>query len=114
MKQYMLMMSGESKQWKALSPDENQRIMAKYNAFVDGLRKTHGFVGGSPLAEGGFELKATRGAVVVDGPFPETKEVLNGYMIFKAPDFDEALRLARECPALTHGETVQLFELTSH
>lgn len=110
MQEYMLVMSGKAQKWKALSPDENQKLMEKYHAFVGVLRETHGFVGGSALNQAGFGLSG-KGARTVDGPFPETKEVLNGYMIFKAPDFDTAIALAKRCPALTHGESIQLFEL---
>ena len=109
MNEYMLVMTGRSKDWKSLGPEESQRLMEKYYAFVEILRNKHGFVGGSALNQAGFSLSGNGGGIV-DGPFPETKEVLNGYMVFKAPDFDAAVELAKQCPALTHGESIQLFE----
>ena len=110
----MLVMTGRSQDWKSLGPEENQKLMEKYFAFVDMLKKKHGFVGGSPLNQAGYGLRTEASGVVIDGPFPETKEVLNGYMIFKAPDLSEAVELAKQCPALTHGESVQVFELNKH
>ena len=114
MHEYMLVMTGAAKTWKALGPEENQRLMEKYHAFVDTLRKGKGFTGGSALNQAGFGLRSDKSGVTVDGPFPETKEVLNGYMIFKAENLEEAVELAKKCPALTHGESVQVFELTEH
>jgi hypothetical protein len=114
MQNYMLVMTGNAQEFKALSPEENQKLMEKYFAFVDLLRNTHGFVAGSALKDGGYGLRAKGGKTVIDGPFAETKEVLNGYMIFKAPSFTAALELAKQCPALTHGEEVQVFQLTEH
>lgn len=114
MNQYMLLMTGQTKAWKALSPEENQRIMERYFAFVEVLRKDDKFVGGSPLKEGGFGLRVDGERLRIDGPFSETKEVLNGYMIFKAANFEEALELAKLCPALTHGESIEVFELSGH
>ena len=114
MREYMLVMTGAATAWKGLGPEENQQLMDKYHAFVDMLRKGKGFVRGSALNQAGFELRTGKSGVIVDGPFPETKEVLNGYMIFKAESFTEALDLARNCPALAHGESVQVFELTEH
>jgi hypothetical protein len=114
MNQYMLLMTGQTKAWKALSPEENQRIMERYLAFVDALCAEQKFVGGSPLKEGGYGLRSDGSRVRIDGPFSETKVVLIGYMIFKASDFDEALEIAKRCPALTHGESVEVFELSGH
>jgi hypothetical protein len=114
MQNYMLVMTGKAQEFKAIPPEENQKLMEKYFAFVDTLRNTYGFVAGSALKEGGYGIRATAGKTFIDGPFAETKEVLNGYMIFKAPSFEAALELARNCPALTHGEEVQVFQLTEH
>lgn len=111
MNQYMLVMTGAAKEWKALGPEENQQLMQRYYDFVDSMRKGHGFVGGSALNQAGYALQMNSKNVVVDGPFSESKEVLNGYMIFNAPDFDAAVDIAKQCPALSHGESIQLFEL---
>jgi hypothetical protein len=114
MKEFMIAMSGKSVDWRAMGPEENQKIMEKYFAFVDTLKRKHGFSGGSALNQAAYSLKSDLGKIIVDGPFAETKEVLNGYFIFKALNFDEAIEIAKQCPALTHGETVQVFELSQH
>jgi hypothetical protein len=87
--------------------------MEKYYSFVNRLKREGRFKGGSALKQGGAELRSEKGIVVVDGPFAETKEALNGYFIFEAQNYDEAIAIARECPALTHGERVEVFELTT-
>jgi len=97
-----------------MSADEKQRIMEKYYAFVNRLKREERFKGGSALKHGGMSLRAERGIVITDGPFPETKETFNGYFLFSAKDRDEAVAIARECPALTHGEAVEIFELGEH
>jgi hypothetical protein len=43
-------------------------------------------------------------AVVTDGPFLETKEVLGSYFIVEAEDIDEAVRIASLHPAALMGE----------
>ena len=48
---------------------------------------------------------------MTDGPFPETKETLNGYVIFKATNQDEAISIARTCPALVFGESLEMYEM---
>jgi hypothetical protein len=114
MAEFMLVMKGDYRSWSSVSADEKQRIMEKYYGFVNRLKRESRFKGGSALKHGGIELRSEKGIVVVDGPFAETKEAFNGYFIFEAQNYDEAVSIARECPALTHGEAVQIFELTSH
>lgn len=111
MHQYMLIMSGSAKAFKDLGPERCQKLMEKYHAFVGMLKQTHGFNGGSALSHSGFEIRKRGNGLSVDGPFPETKEVLNGYMLFNAPSFEVAVELTKQCPALLHGESVQLFQL---
>ena len=40
-----------------------------------------------------------RGDVVTDGPFAETKEALGGFYLIEARDLDQALDIAKLCPA---------------
>jgi hypothetical protein len=37
---------------------------------------------------------------VADGPFVETKEVVGGYMIVSAEDYERAVEVVRACPAV--------------
>ena len=114
MNQFMIVMRGSHKEWNTHSPEEIQRIMERYHAYIENLKKENRFKGGSALKDGSHHFRTDRGKVVVDGPFTETKEALNGYFVFEAKDEAEAVDIAKRCPALTHGETVELLQLTSH
>ncbi|MDQ2846969.1 MAG: YciI family protein [Actinomycetota bacterium] len=46
-------------------------------------------------------------AVVTDGTFAETKEVLGGYYVIEAADLDEALAVAKQVPARFGGVEVR-------
>jgi hypothetical protein len=46
---------------------------------------------------------AIRGDVVTDGPFSEAKEVVAGFFVLEAPDFDAAVRIAKLNPATGDG-----------
>ncbi len=48
-----------------------------------------------------------RGDVVTDGPFAETKEALGGYYLIEATDLDQALAIAKLCPAPYGGVEVR-------
>jgi hypothetical protein len=46
---------------------------------------------------------SVRGDLVTDGPFVETKEALGGYYLIEATDLDQALAVAKLCPAPRGG-----------
>jgi hypothetical protein len=48
-----------------------------------------------------------RGDIVTDGPFTETKEALGGYYLIEAADLDQALAVAKLCPAPYGGVEVR-------
>ena len=110
MKEFMLLRKGEARLLKSLSAEEKQRVMEKLISFVNRLRAEDRWVGGSNLGSG-FSLYSEKGLTLTDGPFPETKETLNGYVIFKAKDHEEALAISRTCPALTFGEHLEMYEM---
>lgn len=46
--------------------------------------------------------------VVTDGPFAETKEVLNGFYLLECADLDEAVATAARIPEVWHGGAVEV------
>ncbi len=40
---------------------------------------------------------------VVDGPYSETKEIIGGYYLIEARDYDDAVATVRDCPLLGYG-----------
>jgi hypothetical protein len=48
------------------------------------------------------------GKVVIEGPFVEAKEMVGGYLIIKSDNLDEAVELAKSCPSLDYGGTVEV------
>ena len=51
---------------------------------------------------------AVRADVVTDGPFIDAKEVVAGFFVIEAPDFDTALAVAKSNPATQYGGGVEL------
>ncbi len=93
---------------KELSPEEIQRIMADWSAWVQRLAEAGKFVGGNPLENEGRVLSAKHGGPISDGPFTESKEAVGGYFLLRVDTLEEALAIGRECPALPHGLKVEV------
>jgi hypothetical protein len=105
MPRYMLLLHDDQAAFASLSPQQMQTIIEKYVAWGGSLRK-RGLLGNSDkLAdEPGRIVRRNNGAVrVTDGPYSETKEVLGGYYIVTAADYDGAIALTHDCPHLDYG-----------
>ena len=116
MPSYMLLLYDSPTAATEISPAQMQRIIEKYQAWADGLRAAGSYVGGDKLADGdGRVLRGGReGVRVLDGPYAETKEVIGGYFAIRAASYDEAVRVARECPHLGYGGTIEIREIEQH
>lgn len=112
MPNFMIMMHENDRAWARLSPEEQQRLLEKYYAWADQLRKNGQLKGGAALSENGRVLQVVDGEIV-DGPFTETKEVVTGFFLIEASDLAAAVDIAKGCPALGHGETV-IIRQTGH
>ena len=96
-----------------ITPEMIQAIIQKYNNWAAKLEQAGRLVGLNKLRdEYGRSIKGWgAGQVVTDGPFAETKEVIGGYWIITAANYDEAVDWARECPTLELGGRVEVREI---
>ena len=104
---YMLLFHGTS--WdKDLSPDQIQDTMTRWMDWFDGLMADGRAKSGQPLQSEGKLVSGKGGNTIVDGPFAESKEAVAGYFLLTVETMEEALEIAKLCPALEHGMTVEV------
>jgi len=60
------------------------------------------------LERTGKIVSGKNGRIVADGPFAESKEAIGGYFLLQVDDLDEAVEIAKDCPALEYGSTVEV------
>jgi hypothetical protein len=109
MKDFMLLFRGASQQYE-YSPEEMQGHMQKWLAWVDQLKSKNIYVSGEPLLPDGKTVKGKK-AVVTDGPFAESKEIIGGFFIIKAASIEEATEIAKDCPDLPLDGIVEVREV---
>ena len=111
MSQYALFLYDDPTTWEKLNPQQLQEAFGKYMAWGANASEAGHLVAGQKLTIN--PGKVIRGAkqVVTDGPYSETKEVLGGYYIIQAKDFDEALQRTLNHPHLSYGGTIELREI---
>ena len=94
-----------------LSPEEIQENMARFTEWFERLNNTGKFKGGGPLGHYGKVLAGRN--VVTDGPFVESKEAIAGFFVIRADSFEQAVEVARGCPGLEFGQTVEVRAMVS-
>ena len=72
--------------------------MQEWMTWMEGLGKKGTLVGGEPLQRTGKQVGG-RSKVVTDGPFIEAKEMVGGFFLIDVPTREQAVAIARECPA---------------
>jgi len=93
----------------SLSPTELQQHLARWTTWTDGLLAAGKHAGGQPLAYPATG-KTVRGRdkAVTDGPYAESKDLISGTLIVITATLDEAAELARGCPILELGGSVEV------
>ncbi len=90
------------------SPEQMQQMFAAYNAWKEKFKDAILDMG-DKLKPGGRVVTASG---VADGPFVEAKEVVGGYMIVSAENFDGAVEVVRACPAVhAPGASLEIREM---
>jgi len=89
-------------------PDELKKIMARFAEWMKAM-SAKGMVEGTNGLEGtGKVLRGPRGLSATDGPYPEAKEVVGGYVLITANNLDDAVAAARDCPGLDYHMVVEV------
>jgi hypothetical protein len=103
---YLLLICGDETADNALSPDELQARMARYNDFGEEMGQRGVLLGGERLrpTTDATTVRVRAGETVTfDGPFAETKEQMGGYYMVDCNDLDEAIEVAAKIPAAETG-----------
>jgi hypothetical protein len=96
-----------------LSPEEMQQVLQKWNVWItEGLRQGWLLDAGDGLKKEGRVVNAKQ--VVSDGPFIEAKELVGGYSVVQADTLDVAAELAKGCPILHRGGSVEIRPLQGY
>ena len=95
------------------NPTENTaELVSEYGQWARGLYTGGRFVTGEKLRETGRVLTKSNGQIAVaEGVRTNETSILGGYFIIEAKDYDDAVRIASECPHLKYGGTIELREI---
>ena len=90
------------------SPEQMQKHMEKWLTWFNELRANgHISESGHPLDSAGMVVQGKKKAVT-DGPYAEAKDVIGGFTLVEAKDLRQAAELAKGCPILEVGGSVEV------
>lgn len=108
MAQFLLLLHSDPAPFLNMPAAEKQKWFAKYMAWGNKARDGGYFIGSNKLVDDGGKLIRGPKPAVTDGPYSETKEVLGGYYMIEASNYDEAVKRALDHPHLEHGGTIEV------
>lgn len=99
---------------QSLSSEERQQLVNRWNDWYERLTSVGKAVEGQPLELATRVVSGAGGARVVDGPFPETKEAIGGFVKLMVSGLEEATEIAQRHPGLNYGMKIEVRELTDN
>lgn len=108
MNKYMLILFDNIEAFRESSPEEMQAEIDLHMKWINELGEHYD--SGEPLH---MEAKNIKGKdkIVTDGPFIESKELIGGFYIISANSMEEATELAKGCPVLILGGSIEVREV---
>lgn len=111
---YLLLIAEEEGIRSQWSEEDRQADMAKWFTYTEDLRAAGALVDGQALHESATAttVRVEGGqTLTTDGPFAETKEIVNGYYLIDVDDLDAAISWAARLPTLGAVEVRPVFEI---
>jgi hypothetical protein len=104
---YLLLFRGTG--WdREIPPDQLKQLLDRWTQWHDEIVAQGKMLSSRPLQPAGKIVSGAGGRAVSDGPFAESKETIAGYFMVRVSGEDEAVTIARGCPMLAHGMTVEV------
>lgn len=108
-KKYLLLHRSSTEQREPPSPAQMEEMFAVWTAWKEKFKDNILDMGGKLGPSG--KVLTTSG--VMDGPFVEAKEIVGGYMIVAADNYEQAMEVAKEGPGMVMpGTRIEIREIT--
>lgn len=113
MNTYALMLNHAPDRYEGLSEDDYMEIIKDYIAWTEKMTADGVYVGGEKLDDApGRVLTRTDGGIEVhETPLAELAEVLGGFMLIKAENYDVAVEIAKTCPHMVHNTGLEVRQI---
>lgn len=98
MKNFMMLFRTETTDSLKPSPEQMQAMVKQWQDWIGGIAAQGKFVSTDALGYQGKTVDSN--GVITDGPYAEVKEIIGGYIMVKAENLEDAVKLSEGCPTL--------------
>lgn len=110
MKDFLLVFRADDSLTKKRTPEEGKANTKLWMDWIAGIAAQNKLTDrGNRLELSGKVLRSNN--LITNGPYAEIKESIGGYSIVKADSYDAAIELAKGCPILSQGGSVEVREV---
>ncbi|HEX8021935.1 YciI family protein [Mucilaginibacter sp.] len=88
------------------SPEQMQAAIKPFQDWIGGIAAQNKLVGQPKRWDG--DGRVIKQNTVINGPYAEIKESIGGLFMIRAEDYEDAVEIAKGCPALQWGATVEV------
>lgn len=110
MKQFLLLLHEDIEKMENLSPKEMEELANTHMTWAEKLAESGHLISGDGLQQKGV-LISGKNAVIKDGPYLESKEIIGGYYLLQAKNLETIVELAKECPCHIWGGTTEVRQI---
>jgi hypothetical protein len=89
------------------SPEQMQAAIKPFQDWIGGIAAQNKLVSPPTRWDGGGRV-VKQNNTVTNGPYAEIKESIGGVLLIRANDYDDAVEIAKGCPILKWGATVEV------
>lgn len=116
--QYLLIIAEEEGLRDTWSQEERQADMHKWFSYTKELEEAGALVDGNALQPSAtattVRVRPDGESLTTDGPFAETKEIINGYYLVEVDDLDAAIHWAEKLPTLGAVEVRPVIDMSEY
>lgn len=109
---FILIVRQFSPDLRAKTPEEELQRVREYGAWARELGRKGLLLGGEKLNDEGSLLSQAKGSsAIAETATPTSEGAVAGYFLLPASDYNQAVSIARTCPHIKHGGTVELRQI---
>ena len=107
MKKFLLLLHEDRETMNNFSPKEMEELINAHMAWAKKLSEEGTMLAGEPLQDESKFIR-TKEAIVKDGYYLESKELIGGFYLLQAKDMEAALEIAKACPCHLFAGTTEV------
>ena len=108
MKNYLVLVRGSGPGFANLSEDERNTLYGSWMEYVKSLNESGNWVKGAPLDDSGRLYCGNQDPA--EGIVGDADVSVDGYLLFEAESYEEAIDLCKPCPTFKVGGKVEIRE----